>query len=149
MPRQFNGKYEYNTEGINEIISEKGDIFLALREVRWTDGKPFKLDLRNYRSSEDGDITLKGCSFNDDDADELTKIFIEKGFGDNSEIANAIVECRPDLCRELKSIFAEGADLSEVDSRVTLFQRRQKDDELLAGELGEDGYFNPKNILEV
>lgn len=147
MPRQFNGKYEYNKEGINEIISERGDVFLALREVRWAQGKPYKLDLRNYRSSEEGDITLKGCSFTDDDADELTKVFIENGFGDNSEIANAIVEHRPDLCRELKSIFGENADLSEVDSRVRLFERRQIDDERLADENDED-YFNPGRILE-
>lgn len=146
MPRQFNGKYEYNQDGINEIISEKGDLFLALREVRWTDGKPFKLDLRNYKSSEEGDVTLKGCSFSDDDADELTRVFIENGFGDNAEIANAIVEYRPNICRELKLILAENADLSEVDSRDRLFQRRQIDDERLADETDDD-YFNPKSIL--
>lgn len=146
MSRQFNGKYEYNQDGINEIISERGDIFLALREVRWTTGKPFKLDLRNYRSSEEGDITLKGCSFNDDDADELTRVLIENGFGDNTEIADTIVQYRPDLCRELKSIFNDRTDLPEIDSRVTLFQRRQDDDERLADENGDD-YFNPKDIL--
>lgn len=146
MSRQFNGKYEYNQDGINEIISERGDIFLALREVRWTTGKPFKLDLRNYRSSEEGDITLKGCSFNDDNADELTRVLIENGFGDNTEIADTIVQYRPDLCRELKSIFNDRTDLPEIDSRVTLFQRRQDDDERLADENGDD-YFNPKDIL--
>lgn len=147
MSRQFNGKYEYDENGINEIISERGDLFLALREVRWSPDKEFKLDLRNYRSSEEGDTTLKGCSFSDDDADELTNIFIREGFGDNDELANTIVEERPDLCRKLKSIFSEGADMSNVDSRVSLFKRRQISDETTASENGDE-YFDPRKILE-
>lgn len=137
MPRQFNGKYEFDQNGINEIISEKGDIFLALREVRWSENKPFKLDLRHYRSDEFEDKTLKGCSFTDDDADDLVKILIENGFGENEALVDAITSSRPDLCYILKEELNSDCGMAKEDARKKLFERRQTEDE----EMDESGYF--------
>ena len=73
-------KYEYDNNGIDEIISEKNDKFIAIREVRWKEDKPFKLDIRNYISKEEGDIALKGISLTDEEADKdaLVKKFQDK-----------------------------------------------------------------------
>ena len=130
----FKGKYEMKENGINEIISERGDMFLALREVRWSESKPFKLDLRHYKSDEEGDITLKGVSFTDDDADEIVNALIKNGFGDNDQIAETIISERPSLARTIKSM-----DVSETgeDARQRLFSRRAAEDE----ESDDEGYF--------
>lgn len=148
MTREFNGQYEFDPNGINEIISEKGDTFLALREVRWRSDKEFKLDLRHYRSDEFGDKTLKGCSFFDEDADELTRILLQHGLGDDIEIANTITEFRPGLCRELQEIFKEGADLSEVDSRYNRLLYKNMDDDMESIEEGGslDDYYDPRRM---
>lgn len=140
----FNGKYEYNHEGIDQIISEKGDYFLALREVRWSSNKEFKNDLRRYRSDEEGDIALKGCAFNDDEADELVKVLIEEGFGDNDDLIDIITAYRPDICKELNKILSEDTEMSNIDSRIRLFQRRQKEDE---NDESFDDYYDPKRDL--
>ena len=130
----FKGKYEMKENGINEIISERGDMFLALREVRWSENKPFKLDLRHYKSDEEGDITLKGVSFTDNDADEIVNALIKNGFGDNDQIAETIISERPSLARTIKSM-----DISETgeDARQRLFSRRAAEDE----ESDDEGYF--------
>lgn len=141
----FNGKYEYDKEGIDHILSEKGDLFLALREIRWSPDKPFKLDLRHYKSDENGDITLKGCSFTDDDADELTSVLIKEGFGDNDELLDTITEYRPDLCRALKTALNSDIDIPEKDARVQLYERRMKTDE---AESDYDEYYDPRRLLE-
>lgn len=144
----FNGKYEYDPEGIDQIISEKGDYFLALREVRWSSTKEFKNDLRRYRSSEEGDIALKGCSFSDEEGDELVRVLIEEGFGDNDELADIITSHRPDLCNILKSTFDEDAEMSDVDSRVRLFERHEREDDLDTDEDKTlDDYYDPRKDL--
>lgn len=132
----FNGKYEMKQDGINEIISERGDIFLALREVRWSESKPFKLDLRHYKSDEEGDKTLKGVSFTDDDADEIVDVLIKNGYGDNDQIAGTIVSERPALARTIKSMDISEEDVKQ-DARQRLFSRRAAEDE----ESDDEGYF--------
>ena len=144
-----NGKYEYKKDGIDQIISEHGDMFLALREVRWSANKDYKLDLRHYRSDELGDKTLKGCSFNDDEADELTKILLSEGFGDDYEIAGALASYRPNIC---KALFESGvlpdieSQNSDDDTRVKLFSKRcvEKDKQQ---EEDSDEYYDPRELL--
>lgn len=150
MAKPFDGKYEYDPKGVDHIISERGNMFLALREVRWSAGKDFKLDLRNYRSDEENDIPLKGCSFTDDDADELVSVLIREGFGDNDDIVDVLTSTRPDVCKKMKEVFKEGADMSAVDARVFLYQRRQEyDEEQMAKEdMDDETYHSPERLLE-
>lgn len=145
----FNGKYEFDQEGIDQILSERGDYFLALREVRWQSNKEFKNDLRHYKSDEDGDIPLKGCAFSDDEADELVRVLLEEGFGDNNEIAAVIAEHRPGIGKAIKPVISIEKDAnSDTDSRCRLFQRRQKNDEIEMDNVSSlDDYYNPKRDL--
>lgn len=144
MARQFNGKYEMNPNGVvNEIISEKGNFFMALREVRWSSDKDFKLDIRNYESTEEKDIPYKGIAFTDEEADELTRVFIEKGFGDDKTIAETLLEHRPNLCDHLRCV--EGADFNyDEDARTKLFEIRNKDIEL---DDDSEGYYDPEELI--
>lgn len=147
MPKTFNGQYEYKEDGINQIISERGDMFLALREVRWSANKDYKLDLRHYRSDELGDKTLKGCSFNDDEADELTKVLLSEGFGDDYEIAGALVSYRPNICKALfeSGLLPDIDDIEGDDTREKLFSKRcvEKDEQ----EEDSDEYYDPRELI--
>ena len=150
MAGTFNGKYEYDPNGVNRIINEKGNLFIALREVRWSEGKDFKMDLRNYKSDEEDDIPLKGISFNDDEADELVKVLIEEGFGDSDEITEAIITNRPDLCERLACCEGYDHDEAGVDARKRLFSRRMEYDETKMDEEEKDSdeYYDPRSLLE-
>lgn len=140
----FNGRYEYKQNGINEIISERGDMFLALREVRWSESRPFKLDLRNYKSDEDGERALKGVSFTDDDADEITLALLKNGFGDDDIVAETIATERPSLYRTIQSIEISEEEVKE-DARQRLFSRRAAEDE----SSDEEGYFSHESSDDV
>jgi len=101
----FDLKYEYQEDGINRIIEEKGNYFSALRMVRWKDSAEYKLDLRKYKSDESGEIPLKGYSFmTEDGPSELMSVFIEEGYGDTTQIANSIFTHRPDICDRIVSL---------------------------------------------
>lgn len=143
----FNGKYEYDLNGIDRIISEKGDYFFALREVRWSHDKEFKNDLRRYRSAEEGDIPLKGCSFSDEEGDELVKTMIEEGFGEDNEIAQSIMENREGLCDILRCL--EGADEIGKDTRVDLMKRHNTEVEVESDDEDKslDDYYDPRKDL--
>lgn len=94
----FNGNYEKDENGIDRIIEERGNQFLAMRMVRWNDNKEFKLDIRKYVLSETGETPLKGISFlTEEGPDELTKILVEEGFGNNTDLFETIKEKRPEL----------------------------------------------------
>lgn len=94
----FNGNYEKDENGIDRIIEERGNQFLAMRMVRWNDNKEFKLDIRKYVLSETGETPLKGISFlTEEGPDELTKILVEEGFGNSADLFETIKEKRPEL----------------------------------------------------
>lgn len=79
-------------------IDEKGNTFIALRKIDWGNKGEYKLDLRKYYASETGETMSKGLSFlTDEGPDELTKVLIETGYGDDEELANTIIENRPEL----------------------------------------------------
>ena len=97
--------YEYMPDGVNKIIEEKGNYFSALRMVRWKDTAEFKLDLRKYKSDENGEVALKGYSFmTDEGPSELISVLLEEGYGDTTRIANTIYEKRPDVCNRIVAL---------------------------------------------
>ena len=92
------------------ILDEKGNTYTALRKIRWGEREEFKLDLRKYYATEDGERMSKGCSFNDEAADELAKVLLSTQYGDADEIANVICTDRLDIAaRVLKTIQEDSA----------------------------------------
>lgn len=101
-------KYEFDPN-FDFIIEEKANTYMALRRVKWGNSEEFRLDLRKYRATEQGEQMQKGCTFiSDEGAHELTKVLLEQGFGRTDDIVNAIKTERPKvfaaLVQEIKDI---------------------------------------------
>jgi len=90
--------YFKNPDGPDEVIDEpeSGNSFLALREVKWKEEAPFKLDIRKYFVKPDGtEVFGKGISFmTEDGPSNLIKSLVNIGFGDCREIIKTIQENR-------------------------------------------------------
>ncbi len=93
-----------NDPDFDYTIDEKGNTFIALRKIDWGNKGDYKLDLRKYYASETGETMSKGVSFlTEEGPDELTKVLIETGYGNDEELANAIIENRPELLGKICS----------------------------------------------
>ena len=89
---------------VDYTIDEKGNTFIALRKIDWGNKGEYKLDLRKYYASESGETMSKGTSFlTDDGPNELTKVLIETGYGDDYELADVIIKDRPYIAARIKS----------------------------------------------
>lgn len=83
-------------------IDEKGNAFIALRKIDWGNTGNYKLDLRKYYASEAGETMQKGVSFlTEDGPNELTKVLLEQGYGNDDEIANTILNNRKGILARL------------------------------------------------
>lgn len=109
MAREF----EYTTDpDFDYTIDEKGNTFIALRKIDWGNKGDYKLDLRKYYASESGETMSKGLSFlTEDGPNELTKVLIETGYGNDYELANAIIEKRPGILSRINSAIKDDPDL--------------------------------------
>lgn len=84
-------------------IDEKGNRYVALRKIDWGNKGEYKLDLRKYYASETGEKMSSGVTMTDDAANELTKVLLEVGYGNDEELANTIIENRPELLGKICS----------------------------------------------
>lgn len=92
--------YSFDPKEINHIVEERGNSFVAIRKVKWKEeSESYKLDIRKYRSTEDGEVASKGVSFyNDEEAStEIIKGLLENGYGDSTEISKCIFKNRPEI----------------------------------------------------
>ena len=80
--------FEYKITGTDEIIEEKGNAFIALREVTWGNSTKGKLELRKWYTDSDGnDTPNKGVVFLSEETPNLiTEKMIELGFGDTESL---------------------------------------------------------------
>ncbi|MGL5749330.1 MAG: hypothetical protein ACRCXT_02295, partial [Paraclostridium sp.] len=85
-------------EGLDCVFDEKGNTFLAMRKVRWSENGEFKLDLRKYYINSDGEeVVGKGLSFmTEEGPHELTKSLIDNGYGHTQDIIEGVMN-RPDF----------------------------------------------------
>lgn len=105
----------YSTDpDFDYTIDEKGNTFIALRKVDWGNKGTYKLDLRKYYASESGETMSKGVTFlTDDGPDELTKVLLDTGYGDDSEIADSIIQNRPGVLGRIYSALNANPELIE------------------------------------
>lgn len=83
--------FKYSIDELyNYIIEEKGNTFIALRKIAWGDSDNYRLDLRKYYNTEEGERMSKGVSFSDEAADELVNTLTSTGYGDTKEIIDNI-----------------------------------------------------------
>lgn len=125
MAKDFN--YTMNPD-FDYTIDEKGNTFIALRKIDWNNSGNFKLDLRKYYASESGETMSKGVSFlTNEGPDELTKVLIETGYGDDYEVANAIIENRPYILGRIKNILDNDPELvKRIDEEYSYLDEEDK-----------------------
>lgn len=120
--------YEINPN-FDYVIDEKGNAFIALREIKWNNSEDYKLDLRKYYNTKGEEQMNKGVSFlTEEGPHELAKILVENNYGYTLDILTAIknrTDFKPSLNKAL------GKDDENYDSTV-------KDD---------DNYYDPKESL--
>ena len=77
--------------GFDHIISERGNTYISLRKVKWTEDSEVKLDLRKYVTKSDGtEQMMRGCSFDDEAANELTRVLVDTGYGDTRDLIDSL-----------------------------------------------------------
>lgn len=96
--------YEFNLTGIDEIIEEKGNAFIALREVAWGSGNS-KLEIRKWYTNANGDETpSKGVTFmTEDGPNQLVETMTGLGYGDTERVLQKLNE-REDFRPALNNI---------------------------------------------
>ena len=131
-------EFAYTTDpDFDYTIDEKGNTFIALRKIDWGNNGNYKLDLRKYYASESGETMSKGVSFlTEDGPNELTKVLIETGYGDDKEIADTIIENRPGIL---------GRIYSALNNSPELIEGLEPDD--FGDEEDEDDYYDPEELI--
>lgn len=127
--------FEYSVDSdFDYTIDEKGNTFIALRKIDWGNKGDYKLDLRKYYASETGETMSKGLSFlTEDGPHELTKVLIETGYGNDDEVADAIIENRPYVVAKIKKEIESNPD--KWDKIVAI------DDE------DEENFYDPEELI--
>lgn len=91
-------------DDFNHIIEEKGNMFTALRKISWNDKDNYKLDLRKYYVTGDGETVGKGVSFmTEEGPNELAKVLVSEGYGYTDEILKELAN-REDFRASLNSV---------------------------------------------
>ena len=91
-------EFKYETDpNFDFVLEERANTFIALRKNKWGDQSEAKLDIRKYRATEEGEMMMKGCSFSNEGANELTKVLVEQGYGSDKDIYDAIINNRPEI----------------------------------------------------
>lgn len=107
-------------------IEEKDNSFVALRKIRWGNREDYRLDLRKYISTEEGERMGKGLSFlTEDGPSELVKVLLDNDYGKPDEISDTIVNNRRDIFEAISkkvngnfpSIDNDGEDEDLFDAR--------------------------------
>ena len=112
-------EFSYNVDpDFNFTIDEKGNSFISLRKIQWNNKGDYRLDLRKYISTENGEQMGKGVSFlTEEGPGELAKVLIENGYGDAEELATAISEKREDILKRLAKKLSDGTiEMPDDDS---------------------------------
>ena len=87
-----NFKYKID-ESLNDIFHEQGNTYFALRKISWGDSDNYKVDIRKYYSSADGEETMsKGVSLSDEAANSLTESLVKNGYGNTKEMLKMLVQ---------------------------------------------------------
>lgn len=116
-------------------VDEKGNTFIALRKIDWGNKGEYKLDIRKYYASEAGETMSKGLSFlTDEGPDELTRVLLETGYGDDEEIANTLLENRKGVVARIM----KKNDESDIPYDWSTH---------LEDEVDEDDYYDPEELI--
>lgn len=124
-------EYKIKEDGINELIDEKGNMTVMLREVAWG-GRDYHLEIRKWIIDIDKEQPMKGVTFiTDEGPNNLVEVMVDKGYGNTEKIITNIKE-RPDFMDSLTRVIGQKTVDTAKKTKVTIT---------------EDDYFDPKSIL--
>ena len=97
------------------VLEERGNTYTALRKIRWGDKEDFSLDIRKYYATEEGERMAKGCSLmSKEGADELARVLVDTGYGEEKQLAKAICDNRVELAARIYDSIVENKDLKDT-----------------------------------
>lgn len=118
-------KYEIDKEFDDHVIEERNNTSIIMRKISWGSNGDYKVDIRKYLYTDEGERMGKGISLTDDGANELTKELISCGYGNTKDILLALRNRNED----------------EFKSAVDLVVNGIEEDE------NSDEYYDPKELL--
>ena len=122
--------FELKENGINQLIDERNNTVMMLREVSWN-GRDAHLELRKWVVAEDGERPNKGAVFmTEEGPNNLVNIMTKHGFGDTKTILGNIKD-RPDFETSLVETIGMQKVIQTKNTEV---------------EISEDDYFDPRSI---
>lgn len=134
MPFKKDGTISFviKTDGINELIDERNNSILALREVSWNGREPH-LELRKWIVDEAGDKPMKGVSFlTDDGPHNLVDTMTKLGYGNTENILTNIKN-RKDFEESLVKVIGKKKVSKAKEETI---------------EISEDDYFDPESLKD-
>lgn len=124
-------EFKIKEDGINEVIDEKGNMALMLREVAWN-GRDYHLELRKWIVDVDKEQPMKGCTFiTEEGPNNLVDTMVKHGYGNTRNILHEL-SSRDSFEEDLVSVIGKQKVDKAKDTEVTIT---------------EDDYFDPKSLL--
>lgn len=124
-------EFKVKEDGINEVIDEKGNMALMLREVAWN-GRDYHLELRKWIVDVDKEQPMKGCTFiTEEGPNNLVDTMVKHGYGNTRNILHEL-SSRDSFEEDLVSVIGKQKVDKAKDTEVTIT---------------EDDYFDPKSLL--
>lgn len=124
-------EFKVKEDGINEVIDEKGNMALMLREVAWN-GRDYHLELRKWIVDVDKEQPMKGCTFiTEEGPNNLVDTMVKHGYGNTRNILHEL-SSRESFEEDLVSVIGKQKVDKAKDTEVTIT---------------EDDYFDPKSLL--
>jgi hypothetical protein len=125
--------FDIKKDGINELIDEKGNSTIMLREVSWSSRENYKLELRRWIVEEAGDKPLKGVSFlTEDGPNNLVHSMTKLGFGKTDVILNNL-KTRKDFDQSLIKTIGKTKINEAKESEI---------------EISDEDYYDPTSFID-
>jgi hypothetical protein len=125
--------FDIKKDGINELIDEKGNSTIMLREVSWSSRENYKLELRRWIVEEAGDRPLKGVSFlTEDGPNNLVHSMTKLGFGKTDVILNNL-KTREDFDQSLIKTIGKTKINEAKESEI---------------EISDEDYYDPTSFID-
>lgn len=138
----FEKNYEIDESSGQHIIDERGNTYLMLAKYKWFGKGDYKLGIRTFYSTANGETIGKGISFlTDDGPHELTRVMIQEGYGRLREIVETLKDHRPEVVGALMNDFNDmTADEKAAFDYAYTNHNEFSDD--------EKDMFDPEDLLE-
>lgn len=112
------------------VLEERGNTYTALKKIRWGDNDHFSLDIRKWYATENGERMAKGCSLmTDEGADELTRVLVSTGYGNDKELASEICSNRTELSARIYNNILNNDNLKDTVESIISNQIADEEEE--------------------